>query len=145
MAKIVFPKITQPLDLGDYAEALAGQQFTVWVNPPEKLRRQYFTDLQNVLGARDDLAAAWRVLADAPDDQTAKNQHADALNRMETLTAAMLEIISQLLSQGAEPVSVDDLKEMIAASEETDPAFYGWLAGRVWGMVADHRTNAKKK
>lgn len=32
--KIKIPKIVKPIDLGGYADALAGQCLQVWVNPP---------------------------------------------------------------------------------------------------------------
>ena len=55
-----------------------------------------------------------------------------------------LQSMSELLSQGEDKIPVEDLEKMIAASLETDPAFWAWLQDKIVRMITDHRLGLKK-
>lgn len=112
--QINFPKIVREIDLGEYAPEMEGQKMQVWVNPPS-------ADLTK-LG--DDYKKA------VEGDEQAEQEYSDFL--------------SVLLSQGADKIGVDDLKEMQSASADTDPAFWMWFQNRVITEINDHRLGRKK-
>lgn len=47
--KIEVPRIYRPIELGEYAEELKGEQLHVWVNPPRRLLAEYAAILKHVL------------------------------------------------------------------------------------------------
>ena len=115
--KIDFPKIVKVVDLGEYAEALRGQQVFVWVNPPT----QTLTELGNLFEKMRDSEGV-----DGQDEY--------------------LKIMSELLSQGEKDThfSAKELRELVDKTVDTDPAFWIWLQNRILEAITDHRSGRKK-
>lgn len=119
--KIAFPKITQEIELSNYAPGVEGRVIA-WINPPRTLLKKY-----------SELVEQWRSTED-------ENERSAALDGVYT-------IFSELLSQGDEDTrySVDELKELADGTQETDPQFWIWLQDEILRLVFEHRGIVKKR
>ena len=113
--KINFPKILKEIDLGDYAEEMKGQKVQVWVNPSVAFLKE--------------LDAQYNEYTQS----AGKKMYDEYLTSM-----------SELLSQGEDRFTIDELKDIIHASLETDPAFWLWLQESVVAAITNHRIGLKK-
>ena len=113
--KIDFPKLTREIDLAEYHPDIQ-EKMCVWVNPSKK--------------ELDALSNAFDKYKDS------EGEEKDDL----------LLQVSSLLSQGAKDThfSVDELQEMVSKTSETDPAFWGWVLGKVFSAISEHRARVKK-
>jgi hypothetical protein len=138
------PKITAPLDLAGYSNALAGQIIQVWVNPPLEKRRWYWQTSRRVLtidAEKRKLIAEKKPLtpsllkASAALDQEAK----DLLGKIDTW-------ISEIWSQGAEEsrVPVETVHQFRVESADTDPQLFGWMVGSSLRLMMEHQGLVKK-
>jgi hypothetical protein len=117
--KINFPRITRPLDLGEYAPEMQGQSLQVWVNPlPD-----------DVTGMLDNYKLSL-----------------SGNGKGETAWSAHVEALSVLLSQGGDDthLSPADLQELRDGTIKTDPAFWPWLINGVMDRINAYRSIRKK-
>lgn len=56
----------------------------------------------------------------------------------------LLALLSELLSQDDNKWSLEDLKELMDKSQDTDPGFWLWFQNRVMQAIKDHRLQRKK-
>ena len=112
--KLNFPKIVRDVSLSEYAPEI-NSTIQVWVNPSGRL-----------LAA---LADTFRAYVDS------KGQEGQD---------AFLAVLSELLSQGADKWSVDELRELYEGTTDTDPAFWMWLQNRILKEISEHRHGVKK-
>lgn len=130
--KIEIKKVTQDLDLGDYAEEYKGQGLAlkVWVNPD-----------RGTIAERDDIQAEF-------DRQLQETKTNNALVEpflkwvVEIYTPAVMDWYARLWSQGEREThwTVEELQ----ALDERDPALFDWLKRRSVQMIVEHRTREKK-
>lgn len=112
--KVIFPRIVREFLLSEYAPEVSGR-VQVWVNPPKIKMVELFGTFKTYLG-----------------------------ERTEQNFLAYLEVVSELLSQGEEKYSVDELKELHDNTQETDPAFWMWMQERVLKEILEHQSGQKK-
>ena len=115
--KIQFPEIVREIDLAEYAPEVKGTM-KVWVNPPIKLLTDYSDTLNKYIDSKGK----------------------DGLD-------GLLGVISKLLSKAGteqDQWSVDELRELVEGTRDTDPAFFSWLLGRIMKAISDHRAGQKK-
>ncbi len=115
--ELKIPKIVRPLRLEDYASEMSGTELQVWVNPPQAL----ITRWDDVMLKRNDSA-----------------------ERAQDMLRACDEIMSELWSQGSEPVTAEDIGRLRKETEDTDPGLVTWLMQHTWQMIYEHRLQRKK-
>jgi hypothetical protein len=130
--KIDVPKITRPVDLGDYAEELRGKTLFVWVNPPVSLLSEYFS-LQDAIKREVEQAEA-------------DENHVPDSKALESQAARIREILAELLSQGPLELrmSADEVSELLLQTADTDPQLYPWLVNAIFAKIGEHRMRQKK-
>lgn len=139
------PKITlewkpviQPLDLGEYNPALAGQVMPVCVNPPQEV----MNERAKLMGEYLDGYAEYSKLVktkDAPSDALEKIQAFDEWSK-NTFSPAVDGWYARLFSHGEDAYTADDIAEFA----RVDAHFYNWLLRRAIEMIEEHRTGRKK-
>ena len=112
--KIKFPEIVREIDLADYVPEVEGK-LQVWVNPPVKLLQEYSKAINTYVDSKGE---------EGQDE--------------------LLSVISQILSKKDDGWTEKDLKELVEGTRDTDPAFFGWLLGRIIEAIAEHRAGRKK-
>lgn len=114
--RLDFPRIVHNVPLSEYTPELK-ETVQVWVNPPVSTLSQ--------------LAALYKAYRETGGQ--------DSFDQF-------LAILSDLLSQGREEThwTVDELKDMITRTADTDPLFWIWFQDRVVREINDHRTALKK-
>jgi hypothetical protein len=88
--------------------------FTVWVNPPTKL------------------------LSDLSDAYTAYAEKGEEGREM------FMPLLAEILSQGDNTWTPDELKELQDGVADTDPMFWHWLQDRILKEIREHRIVLKK-
>jgi hypothetical protein len=113
-------RITKRLDLAGYADSLAGNYVSVWLNTDEG-----FTTLYREYQQASEAAEQLREAAD--------DGFLDAAERVIELA---FELYSRLWS-----VPVEKVREMWAAA----PGLYTWIAAEAWKLRADYNGMRAKK
>jgi len=148
--KLNIEKVIQPLDLGDYAEAMKGQILQIWVNPPMAIIRR-----------RELLLVKYNLLLDAMKTR-AKNADAAAEKTREKIaeevgkqidnfnsyasgefTDGINDWFSDLWSQHHDPATHWTRQELVDLNE-ADPALYQWLKNQTIEAIAAHKAGEKK-
>lgn len=157
--QIKLPKIIRQLKIAEYAEE-AQEEIQVWVNPPAKLLQEYDQTIAQVgeilkraaeKRASDEKPAAEDTAvepAKSGDSTEVKTPDAEnALQKeLEDVGKRQIEILSELWSQGSKDThySVEDIKELIAGTRDTDPGFWLWLKNKTIFLIVEHRVATKK-
>jgi hypothetical protein len=138
------PKITAPLDLAGYSNALAGQILQVWVNPPLEKRRWDWQTSRRVLA----IDAEKKKLNAEKQPLTPSQLKASAALEQEAkdLLGKIDEWVSEIWSQGPEEsrVSVETVHHFRVESVDTDPQLYGWMVGSSLRLMMEHQGTVKK-
>ena len=139
--------ITQPIDLGEYNEAMSGGVIHVWVNPPrsvrkerEELLRTYAKFFRSVAVPEKPIAKkhALAVLLDL-----FRGKKTRTLTQLQEAERKVYAWFAELWSQGDNPElhwSVDEVAEI----NEQDPVLYQWLIRRSVLMVDAWQGDKKK-
>lgn len=130
--KIEVPKMTRPVDLGEYAGEMAGQVVYVWVNPREELLDEYFSVQRAIL---QEMEKSEKEKKYVPDQKFLESQ-----------SARIREIIAELLSQGPEATrwTAEEVSALVLSTAETDPQLYPWLIEKIFEKIVEHRKQRKK-
>jgi hypothetical protein len=135
--KINIPKLTQPLDLGEYAEELRGQIIRVWVNPPLKTRLE-----------RIHLSKRFREIGDEmltlPAEATEQMAALDA--EAQEMMQQVDELNAEMWSQGPEETrfTAEEVRKFREDVIGTDPELVPWIIGRSVDMMLEHLGAVKK-
>jgi len=139
--EIKIPKITEPLDLGGYAPALAGQIVHVWVNSPLEKRRYYWQTSRRVieLGTEKKKLQPDKNPNDMARTAVLEQEGKDLLGKIDAW-------ISEIWSQGSEEthVSAETVYQFRIESADTDPQLFGWMVGSSLRMMMEHQGAVKK-
>jgi hypothetical protein len=139
--EIKIPKITEPLDLGRYSPALAGQVLQVWVNPPPEKRKQSL----KIDRRMKEIDAEEKTLT--PDKDPNDMARAAALEKeSKKLLEQLDDWLSEIWSQGAEETHLpaEYIRKFRTESYGTDPQLFGWMAGESVRMIMEHLGAVKK-
>lgn len=133
--EIKIPKITDPLDLGDYNEALRGQLIHVWINPPSEVR-----------GRLTPIATRGAAIV-AENGQLHPEKCAEDKAKAVALDQESSEILekqdiwlSEIWSQGPEGThfSAGEIKQLRTETAETDPKLFGWMVANTIRLMGEH-------
>lgn len=148
--KLNLTRVTEPLDLGDYAEAYRGQVVQVWVNPDLATirRRDLLIEKYNRM-LNDMLELAKKT--EGADEKARKKMAEKAREQIESFNAFALgefteginKWFADLWSQGADPATHWTVEELVALNEQ-DPALYQWMKNRSVEMIGRHKDREKK-
>jgi len=140
--KFEFPKIIRELDLGGYDPVFQGRTLQVWVNPPKGLLDAHNANIQEL---RDVLRrASEAVLSKDLSDEQRLAQKEQTAAELERLGKAQIAFYAELWGQGSDPMTEEDVEELIRVSTDTDPVFFDWLKSETIGMIRAHRDGVKK-
>jgi hypothetical protein len=130
MGKINVPKVVRPLKLAEYAPEFEGE-ILVWVNPPRSILSMYAGLAGAAEGALVELRAAGTE---------------EAAQKVEKTGRALIEWYAGIWSQGPEDTRwpVEQIKELIEGTVDTDPRLWPWLAAQTLRMISEHRAMVKK-
>lgn len=143
---IEIKKIIRPLDLREYAAEME-IEIEVWVNPPRGMLIEY-----------DGLVEAAKNLTTEHTDATEGKREeekeeisvgidpTEIARRLEEIGGAQMELIARLWSQGPEETrwTVEELRELVEKSMDTDPGLWRWLVRKTFRMISEHRAGQKK-
>lgn len=124
--KFNIPRIYEPMNLGEYSEALNGQRLWVWVNPPRSIMEEYF-DL---------------VVHNAPVP--------GPLQRMKNLMSGgdgrkdLVGWFAKIWSEDGRTPTDEDVTEFAQELSEADPALWDFLVQKSFVTIGEHREAAKK-
>jgi len=145
MLKISVPKIVRDLDLGGYADELAGQRVQVWVNPPREKVLAYSDIMAEIDGFDQQIADLHGRISEEPEKVDELTEQIDALaERVEKANDALFAWYAEIWSQGDEKESAESVREFATSTMDTDPALWRWVAQSTVLMIADHRRGEKK-
>jgi hypothetical protein len=139
--EIKIPKITAPLDLGDYNQAMAGTLVHVWINPPSEVRIRFSPISERGLA----LVAEQGQLH--PDKNAKDKVKAEALEKeLGELLEAQDVWLSEIWSQGPEGThfSAGEVKKLRTETANTDPRLFGWMVGSSIRLIGEHAGALKK-
>lgn len=131
---ISIPKIVKKIELKGYALEFGEAYLEVWVNPPVRVLDRLRTAKQQIY----ELNIPKRELT--PEEKS----HVEAV--IHESYEEQMAVYAELLGQGSDEtrLGVDELKQMVEGTVETDPMFWGWVQAQIVEMVNDHRGTAKK-
>lgn len=138
--KFNFPKITQPIDLADYAPEMvqddgAPALVWAWVNPPATLMNAH-----GALRARAQVALT--KIKEAGQDEAAL---AVVVQELADVGTGLFDVFAQLWSARSDPATHWTAEEVKAlANNEENPALYTWLTGRTIAAINAYRAGIKK-
>jgi hypothetical protein len=148
--KFKVAKIVMPLELGEYAEVYSGKRLLVWVNPPRDVKHER----ENILHKYSQtLKRVLKPESDAPVIKAKKTRGFiarmftkpdESAREVETINERMFAWLNQIWSQHEDEDCawpVEDIRELYDA----DPAMYQWMVRRSVQMIAEFRSEAKKK
>lgn len=148
--KLNISKVIEPLDLGEYAEAMRGQTVQVWVNPDRATIRQrelLLDEYNRRLREMNESAAKTKDASKKSTPDLAEKFRAKMDEFAAYATGEFLQGIHEwfanLWSQGSDPAkhwTADELVEL----NEADPALYQWLKNMSIEMITGHREREKK-
>jgi hypothetical protein len=159
------PAITAHLDRGGYAKELTGHTIHVWLNPPRKLRAQIDECHAQIALLTNKLFALGKSLVELQKDidtikdekkrEKITSQKNDTEQKVQEIAKEREDnfdmlpgLFSQVWSKGEDPESywsVSEIKTMIDSTKESDPMLWVWLRDNTVRMIAEHRTQLKKK
>jgi len=131
---ISIPKIVKKIELAGYAPEFGEACLEVWVNPPARALDRLRTAKQKVY----ELDIPKRELT--PEEKS----HIEAV--IHDSYEEQMAVYAELLGQGCAEtrLGVEDLKQMVEGTLETDPMFWGWVQAQIVELINDHRGTAKK-
>ena len=129
---ILIPKVVKPLQLAEYAEEFGENCLQVWVNPPIKLISELNTNLMKV---RD---------IEIPTKKLTLEESAAFEEKLKSILDKQLGCYAEILGQGDEKITVEDLRQMAEETSDTDPNFWPWVKQKIAAMIAEHRVGIKK-
>ena len=135
MPRLEVPKIVRPLALRAYVEEFGEDVIHVWVNPPRDLWRKYDSLMEGVGVVRAELK---------PD--LGEEEVRMIVARLSELGHEIQAWYAEIWSQG--PVGTtwkpEEVDELIAGVQDTDPALWPWLSQRTLDLIVEHRNRSKK-
>jgi hypothetical protein len=134
--RIDIPKVVRPLALSGYAAEYGAAMLSVWVNPPKQLS----DSMLKAFARTEALVAELR--------KTPKDKHNDAKrDELDAIGEQVTSFLSEIWSQGHPEthMSVEDVRELVQTSRESDPALWPWITRQTWTMILEYRAGVKKK
>ena len=145
MLKISVPKIVRDLDLGDYADELAGQVIQVWVNPPREKVLTYSDITAEIDGFDAEILKLHKRISEEPENVEELTEQINVLaGRVEKANDALFAWYAVIWSQGDEEESAESVREFATSTMDTDPTLWRWVAQSTVLMISDHRKGARK-
>jgi hypothetical protein len=149
--------IVEPLELGEYHKAYAGQCVQVWVNPPSEKRRK-FSELRERIVEIDEARKTppqidkHDLLTPVPQVQVERGERAAETwaEKLEKESAELLEEIdrwlSEIWSQGADEthMSSAEIKQLRDETREIDPLLFSWLVNASRRRMLEYLGAVKK-
>ena len=142
--EIKIGKILRPLDFGEYAAELDGNEFEIWVNPPRAVIST-FVEIQDEIALLkerlDEIVERSKkdgIGADLTGDVAALDEKILAAN--ERLYAWFAEV----WGQGKNKETAESVKDFAILHSDTDPAFWSFVTARSLEMIRDHRAGNRK-
>lgn len=140
--KLTFPKITQPIDLVDYAPEMVQDDGTpalvyVWVNPPAALMNAHAA-----LRARAQVAMKKVKDAEASQDEAATLA---VVRELADVGTALFDVFAQLWSARSDEAThwtAEEVKEL--ANNVENPALYSWITSRTIAAINEYRGGIRK-
>lgn len=138
--KLTFPKITQPIDLADYAPEMKQDDGTpalvyAWVNPPATL-----INTHAALRARAQVAL--QKIKEAGGDDAVR---AEQLRELNAVGLGLQAVFAELWSARSNPATHWTAEEVAAlAANEENPALYAWLTNRTLAAINAYRGGLRK-
>jgi hypothetical protein len=141
--RITIPKIRLPLDLGGYSSDNEGQLIYVWVNPPRRLKDDFFRETY-LLGNGSNPGAkpgdkpileSWRWLTKLRKDHKRK-----------TLSNGIVKRYASLWSytEDGEDIDKEEIFRFADQIQDLDPAMWVWMTTQTWIMIRGFLEAAKK-
>lgn len=119
---INIPRLTSPIELGEYHPELQGGRIYVWVNLPKAKYIEYLGLMVSI--------------GEATDEAT-----------ITALGGRMVKALAELWSQHKDKsthLSEEDVLRLVA-DKDTDPQLYPWLVNETYSRLLAHRDASKKK
>lgn len=150
--KIELRRITRPVRFRDYAEEYGDEvKIHCWVNPSRAKRLELQALGTASAQARDRLNGLLEQAAQDGIDEDAKEQIAAEVtaltDELETVMANLFEWYADLWSQHPDADThwtPDDVRELVAACQDNDPALWDWLQDQSIQAMVDHRQGIRK-
>jgi hypothetical protein len=132
--QVNIPKIVKKIELKGYAPEFGDACLEVWVNPPVRVLERLRMAKQKVY----ELNIPKRELT--PEEKS--NIEAVIHESYEE----QMVVYAELLGQGSDEtrLGVDELKQMVDGTVDSDPMFWGWVQAQIVELINDHRGTAKK-
>ena len=130
------PKIRKPLDLGDYSPELRGQFLYVWVNPPRKMKDDYFS---STFALGDSLKAF-----ETPERFSWAQRLTKGRQRKRS-ARKLVRWYAQLWSgKDGSSFGGDEIEAMAEKLIDDDPAMWTFLCNATWAMIGEWIETSKK-
>jgi hypothetical protein len=137
MSKFNIPAITQPIDLAEYNQALAGGIVHVWVNPTREHRGQlveFQVESNRVVRLLDAMNQA-----DTPEaERTGKAN--EMLDGIKASSQRIYEWYAVTWSKNSETWTAAECEDI----HKTDPALWEWLQNRTHALMDEFRQATRK-
>ena len=135
--EIKIPKIRVPLELSEYSPELEGHTLYVWVNPPRRLKEDYF---QASLNLGDTLQVVQK-----PGDFNWIQKLVKGKQR-ERSSKKIVRWYAGLWSETEDGGSYNgrDIEHFAEEIIESDPALWAFLCNKTWTMINEFLSAAKK-
>ena len=140
-------KIVRPLDLGGYAEELAGQVFDVWVNPKRSIVNDYVEVTARLIGHKSELE---KIVERSKQDGVGADLSVaveDLDKKIEAANDVVFGWFAVIWSQGedeSQHETPESIREFATVASDTDPALWSWVALKTVAMIRDHREGNRK-
>ncbi len=139
--KIELKALVRPIYLRDYAQEYGDEVVYVWVNPPRRLRLEFFDVTAEFAGVLEQRAKA--AAAETPDAEVV----AGFDRRLEELAQSLYGWFAQLWSQHEDAEThwtTEDVVQLMETCQDADPRLWSWLQDETWRLMTEHRDGVKK-